>query len=494
MKAPSGSLAVRLCAVGLVGVLLASVVLWSALLAFGDVRGATGAAKLISQAQRFHQDGDMSHDALHADVLEVLRATVEGRGRAEPLAVLRDDVTDFRLNVERADQVPVPGQLASALDDLRPAQLAYADRAMELGDEAVTSPDTVRPRLNDFQDEFGRLQTVLAQVTEQLAEAQAAAQARADTAQRRAERNILAAAGLALAGLLALSGALAHMGRRVGTLLRRERTAAETLQRSLLPARLPDLPGVELAARFLPSEVGAQVGGDWYDAITLPGERLALVIGDVTGHDVRAASAMGSLRNALRAWSLVDLPPAELLDRLNALLFAFEAEHLATCVYLRLPTGPVASGEAGDAGDAVTVEAANAGHCPPLVVSPTGQVRLLEAQPCPPLGAVPGFAYSPQTYRIDPGSTVLLYTDGLVECHDDLTDEGMQLLCRVASEVTGRGPEDLQAFCDEVVAQMSTGDAARDDVALLAVRLAPLPGRVVPVPGSVAESVPAQGR
>jgi serine phosphatase RsbU (regulator of sigma subunit) len=432
----------------------------------------------------------MAHDALHADVLEVLRATVERRGRAEPLRVLAGDVADFRFNVERADRVPVPDDLAAALDDLRPAQLAYAQHALELGDEAVRSPASVRPELNDFQDEFGRLQTALAQVTDQLAEAQAASQVRAGAAQRRAERNILAAAGLALSGLLALSAALAHMGRRVGTLLRQERAVAETLQRSLLPARLPDLPGIELAARFLPSEVGAQVGGDWYDAIALGGGDLALVIGDVTGHDIGAASAMGSLRNALRAWSVVDLPPAALLDRLNAMLFAFEAEHLATCVYLRLGTGSAAD----DDTDTVTVLAANAGHCPPLVVSPTGQVRLLEAQPCPPLGAVVGVAYSQQTYEVERGSTVLLYTDGLVECHDVLLDEGLQLLRRVAAEASGRGRVDLQAFCDEVVARLTPDGPATDDVALLAVRTTLLTSGVLPGPRSSSEGQPFQDR
>ena len=463
-----GSLAARLSAVGLLGVALAAAVLWSALAGFGNVQESVGAARLISEAQRYHQDADMAHDALHADVLEVLRATREDRDQSEALAVLQDDVTDFRVNVDRAGRVPVPQRLAASLDALRPAQLAYADRALELGDEAVTSPGTVRPGLDAFQDEFGRLQAVLADVTQDLADAQAASQAQADRSQRRAERNILAAAGLALAGLLALSGALAHMGRRLGVLLRRERTVAETLQRSMLPDRLPELPGAELAARFVPSEAGAQVGGDWYDAIPLPGGALGLVVGDVTGHDIKAASAMGQLRNALRAWSLVDPQPAALFDRLNEVLFAFDAQHMATCVYLRLPPPP-ADGE-GDGDRRVVVGLGNAGHCPPVVVGPGGGVRLLEGAACPPLGAVPGLRYTQQEHYVAPGSTVVLYTDGLVERKGEPLDEGLERLEAAAAEAAQGGPVGPGALCDLLLTRMLDG-APADDVALLAVAI-----------------------
>jgi serine phosphatase RsbU (regulator of sigma subunit) len=480
------SLAVRLCAVGLVGALLAAAVLWSALLSFDSVRESAEAAKLISQAQRYHQDADMAHDALHADVLEVLRATEEERDPSEALEVLRADVADFRANVDRAVQVPVPAHLEAALDDLRPVQLAYGTRALQLGDEAVRSPATARPGLDAFQDEFGRLQAVLADVTEQLADAQATSQAQADRSQRRAERNILAAAALALVGLLALSGALAHVGRRLGVLLRRERTVAETLQRSLLPDRLPTPPNAELAARFVPSEVGAQVGGDWYDAFLLPGGGLGAVMGDVTGHDIKAASAMGQLRNALRAWSLVDLAPADLFDRLNELLFAFDSAHMATCVYLRL--GPPRAGD-DEATDTIVVELANAGHCPPLVVAPDGQVRLLEGAASPPLGAVPGLRYSQHDHLLARGSTVVLYTDGLIERRGEPLDIGLDRLEAAAADAVRSGQATPDALCDQLLARMLDGPAD-DDVALLAVTVGvdaassrPGAGRPLEAPG-----------
>jgi serine phosphatase RsbU (regulator of sigma subunit) len=288
-----------------------------------------------------------------------------------------------------------------------------------------------------------------------------------DAAQRRAEHRIVTAAGLALGGLLALSAALAEMGRRLAAALLRERSIAETLQRSILPDRLPERSGLRMAARFIPKDRGVEVGGDWYDTIDLPEGALGLVIGDVTGHDVVAASTMGQLRNAVRAWSLTDPSPSGMLRRLNRLLFAFEPDHMATCIYLRLS-------EAGDdpgRSQRVTVEAANAGHCPPLVILPSGVVRLIEAAPCPPLGAVPGSAYPQQKRLIERGSTLLLYTDGLVERRDSGLERGTQLLIEAAHTVAARGPVDPEVLCDHVLRQLLKDASADDDVALLAVTL-----------------------
>ncbi len=471
MRSPTTlrSLAVRLSALGLLGVLLALAVLVSALAGFDKVQEADQAAELISQAQRYHQDADQAHDALHADVLEVLQANGAASRpalRATALAVLQADVAEYRVNVDRAGRLPLPAALSSALATLRPAQLAYADHALSLG-ELPTSAGAAQADLVDFQAEFGRLQKAQGQVTEQLARTQQAGQSRAEATQRRAARDVLIAGALALAGLLALSGSLAHMGGRIGALLRRERDVAETLQRSLLPERLPALAGARLAARFLPSEIGAQVGGDWYDAFALPDGALALVIGDVTGHDIRAASAMGQLRNAVRAWSVIDLAPAVVFDRLNDLLFNFDAKHMATCVYLRLPAQQSST---PDPTELVTITVANAGHCPPLVLTPSGHARLLEAPPCPPLGAVPDMRYSQHDHQIEYGSIVLLYTDGLIERRDRDLETGFDLLQRAAADAS-TDATDPDELCDGVLDRLSTDGPAADDVALLAVKV-----------------------
>jgi serine phosphatase RsbU (regulator of sigma subunit) len=378
---------------------------------------------------------------------------------------LTGEVRDYLVNIDRAGNLALPGELSDDLVQLRPAQLAYGRQALSLTDRAPVPSGAVSSQLASFRRQFEHLRTAGAAVTEELAEAQRAGEADVDAAQRRAEHRIVTAAGLALGGLLAVSAALAVMGRRLAAALLRERSIAETLQRNISPDRLPERAGLRMAARFIPKDRRVEVGGDWYDAIDLPGGALGLVIGDVTGHDVVAASTMGQLRNAVRAWSLTDPSPSEMLSRLNRLLFAFAPEHMATCIYLRL------SEARDDAGlsQTVTVEAANAGHCPPLVILPSGVVRLIEAAPCPPLGAVPGSAYPQQKHVIERGSTLLLYTDGLVERRDSGLERGTQLLIEAAHTVAAGGPVDPEVLCEHVSRQLLTDGSADDDVALLAV-------------------------
>ena len=148
----------------------------------------------------------------------------------------------------------------------------------------------------------------------------------------------------------------------------REHRVAETLQRSLLPEKLPDIEGVTLAARYLPAGAGAAVGGDWYDAAELPDGRVALVVGDVVGHGLRAAAVMGQLRNAFRAYSITDTSPAEIVARLNRLVTTGDEGVMATVLYLALDR---------DTGE---VSYASAGHPPPLLLTPDGP-RYLEGGP-----------------------------------------------------------------------------------------------------------------
>ncbi len=242
-------------------------------------------------------------------------------------------------------------------------------------------------------------------------------------------------------------------GQRLAT-YEREHDIAATLQRSLLPQRLPHIEGLELAARYLPAGRGASVGGDWYDALERPDGRVALVVGDVVGHGLRAAATMGQLRNAFRAYGLVEASPAEVVARLNRLVTSGVEEAMATVLYLVLDreTGEVAY--------------ACAGHPPPLVLAPGGP-RFLEGGRSVPVGAADPVVFRESRAQLEPGSTLLLYTDGLVERRDVPLGERLDELAEAARPAD----DDLEALCDRVLAAVLGGGKPSDDVALLAVRL-----------------------
>jgi PAS domain S-box-containing protein len=237
----------------------------------------------------------------------------------------------------------------------------------------------------------------------------------------------------------------------------REHRVAETLQRSLLPEKLPEIEGVALAARYLPAGAGAAVGGDWYDAVELPDGRVALVVGDVVGHGLRAAAVMGQLRNALRAYSITGVAPAEILARLNRLVMTGGEQVMATLLYLALDR---------DTGE---VRYSSAGHPPPLLLTPEGP-RYLEGGRAVPIGAAELAAFREEIGRIPPGSTLLLYTDGLVERRDTPLDARFGQLAAAAAATSG----DLDDLCDEILAGVLGGAEPADDVALLAVRPEPI--------------------
>jgi serine phosphatase RsbU (regulator of sigma subunit)/anti-sigma regulatory factor (Ser/Thr protein kinase) len=228
---------------------------------------------------------------------------------------------------------------------------------------------------------------------------------------------------------------------------------AETLQRSLLPDRLPSLPEAELAGLYLPG-AGATVGGDWYDVLTLPDGEVALVMGDVVGRGVRAASVMGQLRSACRIYAAQGHGPAEVVRCLNEFASDLGAGEMATLVYLVLDPS---SGRGRFVG---------AGHPPPLVRAPDGSTAYLDAEAQLPLGAVPRVTYVEHPVQLDPGAMIVLYTDGLVERRDASLDEG---LARLASAV-GTAPHDAKACCDFVLQRLLGGRRGGDDVALLALQ------------------------
>jgi PAS domain S-box-containing protein len=238
----------------------------------------------------------------------------------------------------------------------------------------------------------------------------------------------------------------------------RELGIVETLQRSLLPESLPQVPGLLTAARYMPGGPGADVGGDWYDAISLDGGRLGIAMGDVVGHGIGAAALMGQLRNALRAYALDGNSPAQVVEKLDKLVQNLEAGRMATLVYMVI------------APDLGSVEFSSAGHLPPLVLGPDGVARYLEGGRTLPLGVMPSAEYPQADAELEPGSTIVLYTDGLVEERGASIDRGLGAL---KEAVTG-GPVEPEALCDHIVATLLADRAATDDIAVLTVRTVPM--------------------
>ncbi|WP_149827650.1 ATP-binding SpoIIE family protein phosphatase [Streptomyces tailanensis] len=231
---------------------------------------------------------------------------------------------------------------------------------------------------------------------------------------------------------------------------RSQRETAVTLQRSLLPQELEQPDDLRIAAVYHPGGTEAAVGGDWYDVITLGGGRTALVIGDVMGRGVRAAAVMGQLRTAVRAYARLDLPPHEVLQLLDGLATEIDANQIATCAYA-----------VHDPNEGRLVYA-SAGHLPILVRDESGMVLRADEPTGPPLGTG-GWMHASGSVPLGPGSTAVLYTDGLVERRNEDLDEGIAALERALAGATGAP----QVVCDRLV--RSTGVTADhdDDVAVL---------------------------
>ncbi|MEU2420208.1 SpoIIE family protein phosphatase [Streptomyces sp. NPDC007851] len=285
----------------------------------------------------------------------------------------------------------------------------------------------------------------------------------------------------------------------------RERRTALALQRSLLPGPPPGLAATEVAYRYLPTGSGADVGGDWFDVIPLSGARVALVVGDVVGHGIGAAATMGRLCTAVRTLADVDLAPDELLTQLDDLVIRLDPEE-----GLNLPGRPVPLPDGGVAAPGVVgAEAtpgavgagagwgvpgagaqsgaarlgeigatclyavydpvsrrcamARAGHPPPALVTPDGQVRFLDLPAGPPLG-LGGLPFESVEVELPEGSLLALYTDGLVETADHDIEVGLNLL----RGALGGPPAPLEDMCDQVLRTVLTGRPADDIVLLLA--------------------------
>ncbi|OIJ63747.1 SpoIIE family protein phosphatase [Streptomyces mangrovisoli] len=274
---------------------------------------------------------------------------------------------------------------------------------------------------------------------------------------RRPERMAFEADDLLVAAQLATHSAL---GIDKAVLYGREAYIADELQRTMLPEHLPRPTGVRLASRYLPAAETARVGGDWYDAIPLPGSRVALVVGDVMGHSMTSAAIMGQLRTTAQTLAGLDLPPQEVLHHLDEQAQRLGTDRMATCLYAVYD--PVSH----------RITIANAGHPPPVLLHLGGRAEVLRVPPGAPIG-VGGVDFEAVELDAPAGATLLLYTDGLVESRlRDVWTGIEQLREKLAATAQLTGPDHpppLEALCDEVLDMLGPGDRD-DDIALLAAR------------------------
>ncbi|MFF9149987.1 SpoIIE family protein phosphatase [Streptomyces sp. NPDC014861] len=274
---------------------------------------------------------------------------------------------------------------------------------------------------------------------------------------RRAEQPAFEPDDLLVAAQLATHTAL---GIDKAVLYGREAYIADELQRTMLPDSLPQPTGVKLASRYLPAAETARVGGDWYDAIPLPGSRVALVVGDVMGHSMTSAAIMGQLRTTAQTLAGLDLPPQEVLHHLDEQAQRLGQDRMATCMYAVYD--PVSH----------RITVANAGHPPPILLHLDGRAEVLRVPAGAPIG-VGGVDFEAVELDAPAGATLLLYTDGLVESRlRDVWTGIEQLRERLAAAAQLTGPDHappLEALCDDVLDMLGPGDRD-DDIALLAAR------------------------
>jgi PAS domain S-box-containing protein len=374
-------------------------------------------------------------------IVEVLD---EETGHVSRLAVVHRDPAKVEEGFDRAERWPTstsaPGGIGRVIRTGRP------EINRELTPEALRKA-TGDPEYAEVVSGMGLVSSAILPLRARGRVLGAVALAYAESGRRYDDADIELAQDVAARCALALDNAL---------LYRRQNEAAETLQRSLLPASLPDVPGASVCARYQPGAIGAKVGGDWYDVVRLETGQFGIAVGDVAGRGVRAASVMGALRTGLRAYGLEGAPPAEVLTKLNRLELSYEESDMATLVYAVLDA------------ETWTMRLASAGHLPGLVLRADGRAELLSnGDQGVPLGVMNDAVYTDAETALGPGDTLLLYTDGLVERRGESIDAGLARLVAAA----GAAPVGaLQDWCDYVMSVLLADEDRPDDVALLALR------------------------
>jgi serine phosphatase RsbU (regulator of sigma subunit)/anti-sigma regulatory factor (Ser/Thr protein kinase) len=234
-----------------------------------------------------------------------------------------------------------------------------------------------------------------------------------------------------------------------------QHTLAQKLQQTLLPRRLPQLAGVLTTSRYLPSSGGIELGGDWYDLISLPDRRIGAVIGDVQGHSISAAVVMGQLRSAVRAYAAEGHDPGTVLSRTNRLLVELDTDRFATCLCLWLDPS---TGQ---------VETVTAGHHPPVIRTPDGAYHGHEITPGIPLGIQHDARYETTRLTLVPGTLITLYTNGLVDAGTRQGPHSVQHALEAALADSGG---ELETLGDRMIGRLTEGPARADDAALLLIR------------------------
>jgi serine phosphatase RsbU (regulator of sigma subunit) len=414
----------------------------------------------LTRTQRAHQDADMAHDALRADVIEAREA-----GSAAPDAEKEEirrrtaiHAVQMRGDLKALRSPDVPPEFRPALEKLRQPRERYVTLAVQrVQAELRGEQDLIARRA--FEKAFDDLVDDQETVTDDLAsEASEVERTQADD-ERTAVAIVVVASAVLLMGWALLISMLWRASQRVFQALTREaeqRTVAEQLRRTLLPKRLPDIPGLRLAARSRPVDSSTRVGGDWYDVIALPSGNVGLVVGDVVGHDIEAASAMGQLRAALRVCAVDEMSPAAVLTRVNRVADLLQMTDLTTCLYAVVNPSTR------------TVLWSSAGHLNPLAVFATGSGHLLDGDPGPPIGVADDVTYIDRTCRLERGGSLMLYTDGLVERRSASISDNLDRLERMRG-----APIDPDKLCDYVLELMLAGDSdVRDDITLLVLQAA----------------------
>ncbi|MEU0051885.1 SpoIIE family protein phosphatase [Streptomyces sp. NPDC006309] len=255
--------------------------------------------------------------------------------------------------------------------------------------------------------------------------------------------------------LVALGSSIAQSLMRA-RLYEQEKDLAQGLQQAMLPRTIPRVPGADIAVRYRSAALGRDIGGDWYDVIPLPGGRVGAVIGDVQGHDTHAAAVMGQLRIVLRAYAAEGHTPATVMARASVFLHELDTDRFATCLYAQadLSTG--------------VVQMVRAGHIDPLVRRNDGTCGRVPVEGGLPLGLSAEFGrleYPVSTLELDPGHTLLLCTDGLVEQPGTDLDDSMRGL----ATLIGNGPDEVRDLADRLI-RLAEEQGGDDDVALLLLR------------------------
>ena len=263
------------------------------------------------------------------------------------------------------------------------------------------------------------------------------------------------------AALLQLAGDRVALAVDRARVFEQERHIAETLQRSLLPEQLPRIPGMEVAVRYLPAGAGMEVGGDWFDMLELGDGRVVLAMGDVVGRGVRAAALMGKLRTSLEAYAFDGRSPEEVVERLHSLMERQHRAEMATLLYVVIEP------------DRASAELASAGHMPLLIRAPNGRARFVARDVSPPLGALPFVRFEASRVDLEPGCSLMLFTDGLVEVRGTSIELRLEELRRTVH----MGPAAPDALSDAVLEQMLGPEEPHDDVALLVLGLSALPAQ-----------------